>query len=51
MTPVEKEIIRRKLAVIVEKGLKTLILERGEKPKRIHDIIELHNMVKKWGGK
>ncbi|MGR3175685.1 MAG: HEPN domain-containing protein [Candidatus Scalindua sp.] len=34
----------------VEKGLKTLILERGEKPKRIHDIIELHNMVKKMGG-
>jgi HEPN domain-containing protein/predicted nucleotidyltransferase len=33
----------------VEKGLKTLILERGEKPKRIHDIIELHNMVKKMG--
>ena len=30
----------------VEKGLKTLILERGEKPKRIHDIIELHNIVK-----
>ena len=33
----------------VEKGLKTLILERGEKPKRIHDIIELHNIVKKMG--
>ncbi len=33
----------------VEKGLKTLILEKGEKPKRIHDIIELHNIVKKMG--
>ena len=33
----------------VEKGLKTLILEKGEKPKRIYDIIELHNMVKKMG--
>lgn len=33
----------------VEKGLKTLILERGEKPKRIHDIIELHNIVKEMG--
>lgn len=33
----------------VEKGLKTLILEGGEKPKKIHDIIELHNMVKKRG--
>lgn len=35
----------------VEKGLKTLILERGEKPKRIHDIIELHNIVKEMGWK
>jgi uncharacterized protein len=33
----------------VEKGLKTLILERGEKPERVHDIIELHNIVKKMG--
>lgn len=33
----------------VEKGLKALILERGEKPKKIHDIIELLNIVKKMG--
>jgi|SRR3989339_246869 len=34
----------------VEKGLKALILERGEKPGRVHDIVELLNEVtrKEW---
>lgn len=29
----------------VEKGLKTLIIEKGKKPGRIHDIVELFNTV------
>jgi len=33
----------------VEKGLKTLILESGGKPKKIHDIIELLNIVREMG--
>src|SRR3990170_6465170 len=33
----------------VEKGLKALILERGEKPGRVHDIVELLNEVIKQG--
>lgn len=33
----------------VEKGLKALILEKGEKPEKIHDIVELLNEVK-WLG-
>ena len=33
----------------VEKGLKALILEKGKKPERIHDIVELLNEVKKQG--
>ena len=33
----------------VEKGLKALILEKGKKPERIHDIIELLNEVTMLG--
>ena len=33
----------------VEKGLKTLILEKGERPERIHDIVELLNRSTKLG--
>ena len=33
----------------VEKGLKALILEKGKKPERIHDIVELLNEVKAQG--
>jgi HEPN domain-containing protein/predicted nucleotidyltransferase len=33
----------------VEKGLKALILEKGRKPERIHDIVELLNEVIKQG--
>jgi HEPN domain-containing protein/predicted nucleotidyltransferase len=33
----------------VEKGLKALILEKGKKPERIHDIVELLNVVKDQG--
>lgn len=33
----------------VEKGLKALILERGEKPERIHDIVELLNKTTRAG--
>lgn len=35
----------------VEKGLKALILEKGEKPGRVHDIVELLNEVTKKGWK
>lgn len=35
----------------VEKGLKALILEKGKKPERIHDIVELLNEVKEQGWK
>lgn len=30
----------------VEKGLKALVIEKGEKPERVHDIVELLNRVK-----
>ena len=33
----------------VEKGLKSLILEKGERPERIHDIVEILNKVAKLG--
>ena len=33
----------------VETGLKALILEKGRKPERIHDIVELLNEVIKQG--
>jgi len=33
----------------VEKGLKSLILEKGERPERIHDIVELFNKVTTLG--
>jgi HEPN domain-containing protein len=33
----------------VEKGLKALILEKGKRPPRTHDIIKLLNAVKKQG--
>lgn len=33
----------------VEKGLKAVIIEHGRKPERTHDIIELHNRVRKLG--
>ena len=33
----------------VEKGLKALILEKGKKPGRIHDIVELLNKTEKLG--
>jgi len=33
----------------VEKGLKVILLEKGQKPGRICDIVELHNAVTKSG--
>ncbi len=33
----------------VEKGLKAILLEKGQKPERTHDIVELHNAVAKTG--
>jgi len=33
----------------VEKGLKAIILEKGRRPERTHDIVELHNEVTKMG--
>lgn len=33
----------------IEKGLKALILEKGQRPERIHDIIELLNKVRVLG--
>lgn len=33
----------------VEKGLKALILEKGERPGRIHDIVELYSRVTQMG--
>lgn len=33
----------------VEKGLKSLILEKGERPERIHDVVELLNETTKLG--
>jgi HEPN domain-containing protein/predicted nucleotidyltransferase len=33
----------------VEKGLKSLILEKGERPERIHDIVEILNKATKLG--
>jgi HEPN domain-containing protein len=33
----------------VEKGLKSLILEKGERPERIHDIVEILNKTTKLG--
>jgi len=33
----------------VEKGLRSLILEKGERPERIHDIVELFNKVTTLG--
>jgi len=33
----------------VEKGLKALILEKGKRPARIHDIVELFNKIAKLG--
>jgi HEPN domain-containing protein/predicted nucleotidyltransferase len=33
----------------VEKSLKSLILEKGERPERIHDIVELFNRATKLG--
>ena len=33
----------------VEKGLKALVLEKGKKPGRIHDIVELLNKTEKLG--
>lgn len=35
----------------VEKGLKALILEKGEKPEGSHDIVQLTNRVKGLGWK
>jgi len=35
----------------VEKGLKALILEKGEKPGRVHDIVELLSHAKRLGWK
>ena len=35
----------------VEKGLKAMILEKGEKPEKIHDIVELLNEAKRLGWK
>ena len=31
----------------VEKGLKAILLEKGQRPQRTHDIVELHNAVTK----
>jgi uncharacterized protein len=33
----------------VEKGLKAILLEKGQRPQRTHDIVELHNAVMKTG--
>jgi HEPN domain-containing protein/predicted nucleotidyltransferase len=33
----------------VEKGLKAILLEKGQRPQRTHDIVELHNAVTKTG--
>lgn len=33
----------------VEKGLKAILLEKGQRPERTHDIVELHNAVAKTG--
>jgi len=33
----------------VEKGFKAIILEKGQRPERTHDIVELHNAVTKMG--
>jgi HEPN domain-containing protein len=33
----------------VEKGLKAFIIERGDKPARTHDIVELYNAVTRMG--
>ncbi len=33
----------------VEKGLKALILEKGKRPQRVHDIVELLNEVTRFG--
>lgn len=33
----------------VEKGLKAMIIEKGKKPERTHDIVELYNSVKQMG--
>ncbi len=33
----------------VEKGLKAILLEKGQKPERTHDIVELHNAVARAG--
>ena len=35
----------------VEKGLKALIIEKGERPEKIHDIVELLNRAKRLGWK
>ena len=33
----------------VEKGLKAILLEKGQRPERTHDIVELHRAVTKTG--
>jgi HEPN domain-containing protein len=33
----------------VEKGLKAIILEKGRRPERTHDIVELYNAVTEMG--
>jgi HEPN domain-containing protein/predicted nucleotidyltransferase len=33
----------------VEKGLKAILLEKGRRPERTHDIVELHNAVRETG--
>lgn len=33
----------------VEKGLKALILEKGERPGRIHDLVDLLHKATRWG--
>jgi len=33
----------------VEKGLKAILLEKGRRPERTHDIVELHNAVTETG--